>query len=80
MNLAVDNRKNTGGKKTKSLFLSAGDKHQLDAKQCVLTVQLSLNSLILVLHVYSTWSESDTDSVSMCTQLNFTALVLKVAF
>lgn len=80
MHLTLQNRKNRGGRNTKPLFLSVGDKHQLNAEQCALTVQLSLNYLILILHVYGTCSVPDTDSMSMCTQLNFTALVLKLTF
>jgi len=80
MHLAVQNRKNRGGKNTKPLLLGVGDKHQLTAKQHVLTVTVSLSYLILVLHVYGTCSIPDTDSVSTCTQLNFTALVLKLTF
>lgn len=82
MHLAVQNRTNRGGKNTKPLFLSVGDKHRLTAKQCVLTVQLRLNYVILILHVYGTCSVPDTDSMTtcICTALNFTILVLKLPF
>lgn len=42
MHLTLQNRKNRGGGgggNTKPLFLSVGDKHQLNAEQCALTVQ-----------------------------------------